>query len=89
VQQSIQIYRDSSYPAIVVRRFHDWFELNRFLPIVLVVFVFPRFLAGLWVWRTGLITNPQPFLPLVRRVASGRSLPDSPPTAQCFTSASS
>ena len=69
VQQSIQIYRDGSYPAVVVRRFHDWFELNRFLPIILIVFIFPRFLAGLWVWRTGLITNPQPFLPLVKRVA--------------------
>jgi len=69
LQQSIQIFRDGSYRAIMVRRFHDWFELNRFLPVVLVLFVFPRFLAGLWVWRTGLITNPGPFLRVVKRVA--------------------
>jgi uncharacterized protein len=69
VQQGIQIYRDGAYRPVVVRRFHDWFELNRFLPIALIVFVFPRFLAGLWVWRTGIIVNPDQFLPIVRGVA--------------------
>ncbi|HET8548047.1 MAG TPA: hypothetical protein VFL57_08585, partial [Bryobacteraceae bacterium] len=43
----------------------DWARANApVLPIVLV-FVLPRFLAGLWVWRTGLFRNLEEHAPTV------------------------
>lgn len=69
LQHSISVYRDGSYFAMVRLRFQDWWEFHRPPgPIFLLVFVLPRFLAGLWVWRTGLVTNPEPFLPTIKKI---------------------
>jgi len=67
LQHVISIYRDGSYFAIAKQRFHDWATEN-WPPIYLVTFVFPRFLAGLWVWRTGVFQNLEAHRPLLKKL---------------------
>jgi uncharacterized protein len=67
LQHVISIYRDGSYFAITKQRFQDWATEN-WPPIYLVTFVFPRFLAGLWVWRTGVFQNLEARRPLIKRL---------------------
>ena len=68
IQSSIQIYRDGSYWAMTVQRFHDWADANKALPLEILLLVLPRFLAGLWVWRSGLLRDPDRYMPVVKRV---------------------
>lgn len=68
IQSSIQIFRDGSYWAMVARRFHDWVGANKALPLEIPLLILPRFLAGLWVWRSGLLKNPDRYMPVVKRV---------------------
>ncbi len=63
----VSIYRDGSFIAITKQRFHDWLTENSF-PLYLVIFVFPRFLAGLWIWRTGVFQNPRNFRPILKKL---------------------
>lgn len=62
----------NAYRGGVVEHFgqnmRDWARANApVLPIVLI-FVLPRFLAGLWVWRTGLFRNLEERVPALRRI---------------------
>ncbi len=68
IQSSIQIFRDGSYWAMVVRRFHDWVGANKAIPVEIPLLILPRFLAGLWVWRSGLLKDPDRYVPIVKRV---------------------
>jgi uncharacterized protein len=67
LQHVISIYRDGSYFAITKQRFADWVMENTW-PFYLVIFVFPRFLAGLWVWRTGVFQNLEAHRPLLKKL---------------------
>lgn len=68
IQHAISVYRDGSYIAAVKQRFQDWKSLNAGVPFLVFAYVLPRFLAGLWVWRTGILKNVQEKLPTIRRV---------------------
>ena len=68
IQSSIHIFRDGTYWAMAVRRFHDWVAANKPLPLEIFLLIMPRFLAGLWVWRSGLLKDPDRYMPLVKRV---------------------
>jgi len=68
IQSSIHIFRDGSYWGMAVRRFQDWVDANKALPFEIPLLVLPRFLAGLWVWRSGLLKDPGRYMPLVKRV---------------------
>jgi uncharacterized protein len=64
---AISVYRDGSFLGMVQFRMPDWFHTN-WPPWWSLTFVLPRFLAGLWVWRTGLLKDVQAHLPLIRKV---------------------
>jgi uncharacterized protein len=64
---AISVYRDGSLWGMVQYRVTDWFHVN-FPPFWLLTFVFPRFLTGLWVWRTGVLKNVPAYLPLIRTI---------------------
>lgn len=64
---AISVYRDGSFLGIARYRVFDWFDIN-WPAWWWITFVLPRFLAGLWVWRTGLLKNLEPHLPLIRKV---------------------
>ncbi|MEP6534234.1 MAG: DUF418 domain-containing protein [Bryobacteraceae bacterium] len=68
IQSSIQVFRDGSYWAMAVRRFHDWVDANRALPFEIPLLALPRFLAGLWIWRSGLLKDSARYMPVVKRV---------------------
>ena len=68
IQSSIQIFRDGSYWPMAVRRFRDWRDANGDLPLVIPLLILPRFLAGLWVWRSGLLKDPNRYMPVVKQV---------------------
>jgi uncharacterized protein len=67
LQNAISVYRDGSFWAATQMRFRDWWSFNG-NPIFLFIFVLPRFLAGLWVYKIGLLTDPERFVPRVRKV---------------------
>ena len=64
---SISVYRDGSFLDMARLRVEDWSQAN-WPAWWILTFVFPRFLAGLWVWRTGLLKNVGAHLPLIRKV---------------------
>jgi uncharacterized protein len=68
IQKAIHIFRDGSYPAAVKERFHEWAAINEHLPFLIFGFVLPRFLAGLWVWKSGVVQNISNYLPRIRQV---------------------
>ena len=68
IQLSIQIFGDGSYWAMAVRRFHGWLDLNKILPLEILLFTLPRFLIGLWVWRSGLLRDPGRHMGIVKTV---------------------
>lgn len=57
VKRAIEIYSHGSWREIMNQRFRDWMLLNANF-IFTPVFLLPRFLAGLWIWRSGLLTHP-------------------------------
>lgn len=65
--ESVRIYSTGSYWAVTQHRFHEWLQFNRF-PIFLFTLVLPRFLFGLWVWRSGLLTSLQDNRDLLMKV---------------------
>jgi uncharacterized protein len=67
VQHAIAAYRDGSYFDMVRQRWSEWRDIAGVLPLILC-FVLPRFLAGLWVWRSGLLQDVPLYLPRVRQV---------------------
>ena len=68
IQQAISIYRDGSFLAGVKQRFWDWFAFVAHIHILIATYTLPRFLAGLWVWRTGVFKNVEGFAPVIRKV---------------------
>ena len=64
---AISVYRDGSFLGMVQYRVPDWFHAN-WPPWGMLKFVLPRFLAGLWVWRAGLLKDVQAHLPLIRKI---------------------
>jgi len=66
---AISVYRDGSFLGMAQYRAPDWFQIN-FPPWWWITFVLPRFLVGLWVWRTGLLKNVEAYLPLIRKVGA-------------------
>jgi uncharacterized protein len=67
ILHAISVYRDGSFWGMARYRVADWIEIN-IPPIWLLTFVLPRFLAGLWVWRTGLFKDLSAHLPLIRKL---------------------
>lgn len=67
VQHAIAAYRSGSYLDMLRQRWSEWRDIAGVLPMI-VAFVLPRFLAGLWVWRSGLLQNVPLYLPKVRQV---------------------
>ena len=64
---SISVYRDGSFWDMARLRVEDWSQAN-WPAWWMLTFVWPRFLAGLWVWRTGLLKNVEAHVPLIRKV---------------------
>jgi len=70
IQHAISVYRDGSWFSRVQLNFQEWKQsYSGPSPIFLMLFVLPRFLTGLWIWRSGLLKNPTQYLPLVKKVA--------------------
>ena len=67
VLKIMSVYREGSFAAMTKARFLDWWNLN-WPPLWLVTFILPRFLLGLWVWRTGVLKDVAASLPLIRKV---------------------
>jgi uncharacterized protein len=63
----MSVYREGSFLAMTKARILDWRQLN-WPPIWLVTFILPRFLLGLWVWRTGVLKDISASLPVIRKV---------------------
>lgn len=71
VQHVISVFRDGSFVAATQLRWHSFVkEYASPFSIFLIIFILPRFLAGLWVWRSGLLKDPEPFLPAIRKTAA-------------------
>ena len=68
MQKSAEIGRSNDYVAIAKDNFQGWWRGNRAIPFLVFLFVLPRFLAGLWVFRSGVVTNVQEYLPVIRKV---------------------
>ncbi len=56
--QTIRVYQSGSYPAIFRERLGELLRQNRAQPFV-VLFTLPIFLLGLWVWRQGILQDPE------------------------------
>jgi uncharacterized protein len=70
LQHAISVFRDGSFVAATQLRWR--FFVSEYAGIgsfFLTVFILPRFLAGLWVWRSGLLKNPEPHLPTIKKIA--------------------
>ncbi len=65
--RSVQTGRSGNYIEITKDNFQGW-RGNRGLPFLVFLFVLPRFLAGLWVWRTGVVTDVERFAPELKRI---------------------
>jgi uncharacterized protein len=69
MMSAMDAYRNGSYWTMTVQRYNDWIEINKFLPLLLIFFVLPRFLAGLWAWRGGYISVPEKYANEIRWAA--------------------
>jgi uncharacterized protein len=67
VRSAIAAYR-GGVAEHVGQNVRDWMRANAPLVPIVLVFVLPRFLAGLWLWRTGLFRNMEQRVPAIRRV---------------------
>jgi uncharacterized protein len=63
----MSVYREGSFVAMTKARFLDWWNLN-WPPVWLATFILPRFLLGLWIWRTGVFRDIAAALPVIRKV---------------------
>jgi uncharacterized protein len=52
IARSIQIYAQGTWVEIQRQNFHDWVGINKGF-IFFLTWVLPRFLFGLWLWRSG------------------------------------
>jgi Predicted membrane protein len=69
IQHGISVFRDGSWLSRIQLTFTSWRDHHTLPgPIFLGLFVMARFLAGLWVWRIGLLKNVSLYLPKVRQV---------------------
>jgi uncharacterized protein len=56
IQHALRIYSQGGWVEIFRQRIADWIFLNRMF-LFPIVFVLPRFLFGVYVWRSGFIQN--------------------------------
>ncbi len=69
LEHAISVYRDGSYFARVQQNWKEWLNFHSpQTPLFYAVFILPRFLAGLWVFRSGLLKNPLEYMPTIRKV---------------------
>ena len=67
LKQAIAVYSHGTWLAIMAQRYRDWVSMNGgwfFTP----VFLLPRFLFGLWLWRSGFIANIASHTAALRKV---------------------
>ncbi len=67
LERSIRIYSQGAWPEIQRQRLHDWILINRTF-IFSVAWILPRFLFGLYVWRSGFIHRLASQRDLLRRI---------------------
>lgn len=60
--------KSGTYPEVVAARAKAWVSSNRYLLRYVILSSFCMFLLGMYVGRSGLITNPPQPRPLIRRV---------------------
>jgi uncharacterized protein len=68
IQHAIALYRDGAFWPRVQQRFWDWASFASHLHFTIATFTLPRFLAGLWAWRTGVFRNLEAFAPKLKRI---------------------
>jgi uncharacterized protein len=54
IQHSVRVFSQGAWLEIQRQRLHDWLGINATL-IFSVMWVLPRFLFGLWLWRSGFL----------------------------------
>jgi uncharacterized protein len=64
----IDLYGHGTWAAIQQARVADFMVRHVSSLPLLLLFIFPRFLFGLWLWRTGILRNLADHKPLLRRV---------------------
>jgi uncharacterized protein len=67
VREAIAAYR-GGFVSHALQNMRDWVRANTPIIPIVFVFVFPRFLAGLWVWRSGLLRNLEERAATLRRI---------------------
>lgn len=68
IQHAISIYRDGAFWPRAQQRFWDWASFTTHLHLTIATYVLPRFLTGLWVWRTGVFKNLERFVPRIKKI---------------------
>jgi uncharacterized protein len=68
IQHAISIYRDGAFWPRAQQRFWDWFSFASHMHFTIATYTMPRFLAGLWVWRTGVFHNLEAFVPKIKKI---------------------
>jgi uncharacterized protein len=68
LQQTINLYGHGTWQAIQQARFKDFMERHVGSLPILLLFVFPRFLFGLWFWRSGFLKNLRTRKPFLRQM---------------------
>jgi uncharacterized protein len=68
LQKTIELYGHSSWGAIQQARTQDFLQRHLISLPILIPFIFPRFLFGLWLWRSGFLLNLNKFRPFLRKL---------------------
>jgi uncharacterized protein len=68
LQQTIELYSHGTWAAIQQIRARDFVERHIASLPLLIPFIFPRFLFGLWLWRSGFLQNIDQYKPLLRKL---------------------
>lgn len=68
LQKTIELYSHGSWDVIQQIRTQDFLQRHLASLPILVLFIFPRFLFGLWLWRSGFLLNLKNFKPLLRKM---------------------
>lgn len=70
VKKDIETLGCLNYPAIVKLQFGEWFEGLQRLPFMFLLLM-PRFLFGMWVWRSGFFKDLPGYARQIKRVWLG------------------
>jgi uncharacterized protein len=68
IQRTIELYSHGTWSAIQQARTNDFIERHIASLPLLIPFIFPRFLFGLWLWRIRFVQNINQHKPLLRKV---------------------